>query len=66
MINILGVIMRDLITYILRQNKIMYGPSSLVSLKNNHSKEKEAIDIAVILIGLSLNITNMGSYLVTI
>ncbi len=49
-INILGVIMRALISH-----KIECGPSSLVSLNKNHSKEKEGTAIAAVILGLPLN-----------
>ena len=50
----------------IRAQKIKCGPSSLVSLKKNHSKEKEGTALAAIILGLPLNLTSMGNYSVTI
>ena len=65
MINILGAIMRALIS-ILRQHKVKFGPSSSVFQKKNHSKEKEATVLAAFKPGRPLDITSQENYSVTI
>jgi hypothetical protein len=67
MINILGAIMRALISIsFLPTQKVKFGPSSSVFQKKNHSKEKEAAVIKAGQPGRPLDTTSLGNYLVTI